>query len=1195
MTSSGQPFVTVRSVGGLIPPGVLERIGGGDQTLGGLTPEAYHLAEGERLNEAITRSWTRLLPAWSAFRRATQEFSGEEAGTATTREKWLLILFQELGFGRLQSSKSIVFEGKSYPISHVWQRIPIHLVGLNVSLDRRTAGIAGAARSTPHGVLQELLNRSPEMTWGLVSNGRLLRILRDNQSLTRQAYLEFDMEAMMEGEAYSDFVLLWLVCHQSRFEGSEPGDYWIEKWRRQAIEQGTRALESLRDSVENAIRCLGSGFLSHRENMGLRESLRTGKLTSQDYYHQLLRLIYRFIFLLVAEERDLLLLPTSEPRAREVYRHYYSFARLRFLAEQRRGTQHSDAWAGLQVTMKALGADTGCSQLALPALGGFLWEEKSLPDVLGCLITNESLLNAIRSMTFTQRDKVTSKVDFKNLGPEELGGIYEALLELKAEVNIDTAEFSLLTLPGHERHLTGSYYTTSSVVETMLDTSLEPLLGEAVKRAHPDSAILGLKICDPACGSGHFLIAAAHRIAGRLATIRSEGSEPSPSTLRSSLREVVSHCIYGVDVNPMAVELCKVNLWLEAMEPGLPLTFLDHRIQLGNSLLGTFRQDLAGGLPDTAFERKDGDDPKVVVALRKQNVREREGQTTLGEFDSAEARATVGWISGTSDDDITKVHEKERNWNAYVHSTYFLHSKFVFDAWSVAFTIPHVSEVEPITSRTLKAALADESSLSSSLREVITVRARELRLFHWELAFPDVFSGSSESGFDLLIGNPPWVRQELFRPWKPLLCRLVAYTSTADLSVSFVEVGLRLCRNGGFLSFLTPNKWFRAAYGRPLRALVSSGSTVKLLVDFGHTRTLFPGEDTFPAIIVTQRGKPRSGDTFSSLRFSDFDQTRPDIRNALIGQVSKLSLDILSKDEWLIEGETVLGIIDRIKANSIPLEMYLGSTPLSGIKTGFDRAFYIDEKFAHELLEQEAYREVIRPLIRGRDLKAWRPKRSHHWMIFIVSSENRKWPWSGKAIDEAEQSLAETYPRIYAHLKAFEEALKKREDQGAYWWELRSCSYYGAFLEPKTLIPVISYHPAVCIDDSGAVANNKTMMLMSTDPLVIASLNSRVGWWFMTMVFPHMKDEALAMQADFLSKFPIPKGSQSLGRIRELVDLCIQSDTPLGGSLSALREISLLVSSGYALTNEQIDYIDAHPAARDPLTSAGRGNGQSSS
>lgn len=268
-------FTTVRSEGAILPMDLLQRIAQSDTNLQGLTPESYYLLKTEKLNEAINRSWNRLLSAWVAFKAAREKLPEHDAGTTLTRERWLLILFSELGYGRLLTAKAIEVNDRSYSISHGWQNTPIHLVSFKVDLDHYTRTAAGNFRSSPHSLMQELLNRSDAHLWGFVSNGVRLRILRDNVSLTRQAYVEFDLEAMMDGEVYADFVLLWLLCHQSRVEAEKPEECWLEKWSRAAHDQGTRALDQLRDGVKEAITALGSGFLAHPANNTLREKLRS--------------------------------------------------------------------------------------------------------------------------------------------------------------------------------------------------------------------------------------------------------------------------------------------------------------------------------------------------------------------------------------------------------------------------------------------------------------------------------------------------------------------------------------------------------------------------------------------------------------------------------------------------------------------------------------------------------------------------------------------------------------------------------------------------------------------------------------------------------------------------------------------------------------------------------------------------------
>ncbi len=630
-----------------------------------------------------------------------------DLGTSLTRERWLLPLFRELDYGRLQTAPAVEIDGRSYPISHGWEHVPIHLVSYKLELDRRTPGVAGASTASPHSLLQVFLNRSGDNLWGFLSNGCKLRILRDNASLTRQAYVEFDLEAMMEGEVYSDFVLLWLLCHQSRVEGERPSDCWLEKWMKVAEDQGTRALDQLRDGVEAAITALGLGFLEHPVNHELRDKLTNGELDGQDYYRQLLRMVYRLLFLFVAEDRDLLLNPEADDAARECYVNYYSTRRLRRMAETFKGTRHPDLFEGLRLVMRLLSGDSNGAGagLGLVPLGSFLFSDAAVADVIDCQMSNQHLLDAVRalSLTYDQRALVYRSVDYKNLGPEELGSVYESLLELHPEINVPARRFALATAGGHERKTTGSYYTPTSLINALLDSALDPVLDEAVKPSPQtplpegegltaEERILDLKICDPACGSGHFLIAAANRMAKALAFVRTGEEEPPPAAIQQAKRHIISHCIYGVDINPIAVELCKVNLWMEALEPGKPLSFLDHRIQCGNSLLGTTPKLMAGGIPDDAFQPIEGDDRDFVASLRGQNRKERKdresGQMSLYEALPANYRAlhdATLWIGRAPDDTLAQVRIKEQLYYEMASDPEYVKARLLADAWCAAF------------------------------------------------------------------------------------------------------------------------------------------------------------------------------------------------------------------------------------------------------------------------------------------------------------------------------------------------------------------------------------------------------------------------------------------------------------------------------------------------------------------------------
>jgi hypothetical protein len=772
----------VVTIGGLLPRELLDRVVAGDKTVPGLDPTDYGLVPGERLNDAITRSWNRLQGVWESFRRALDTLpESDHTATALTRERWLRPLFDELGFAGLPVAKGLAVEGKAYAISHGWgETVPVHLPGARVPIDRVSRGVAGAARTSPHGLVQEFLNRSESCLWGIVSNGLLLRVLRDNASLTRQAYVEFDLQSMFDGEAFSDFVVLWLCCHRSRFEGEPPEKCLLEQWMTEAASAGTRALENLRGGVEKAIQALGEGFVAHRDNAALRDVLRSGGLTAAELQHQVLRLVYRLLFLLVAESRDLLLDPEADATAKERYRSFYSIDRLRTLSGRRRGTAHGDLWQSLVVTMTALGS-RGAPALALKPLGSFLWSPDAVEALAGVSLDNRHLLDAVRHLCLVHDEeaKVQRPVDYRNLGAEELGSVYESLLELHAEVDPDGRAFALETAAGNERKTTGSYYTPTSLISVLLDSALDPVLDEAERAGDPEAALLALKVCDPAAGSGHFLIAAAHRIAGRLASVRSGGVEPTPAELRHALRDVIGHCIYGIDVNPMAVELCKVSLWMEATEPGRPLSFLDHRIVCGNSLLGTTPALIDAGVPDEAFKPITGDDKTWATTLKKTNKRERthrnQGMFAFGSAiaeDVAALAEGVAELDALGDDSVEAIAAKEDRLGKLLHSEPAERAKLAADAWCAAFVTLKVEGAPVITDKVVRMAGETPDKLPSDERQAIEDMADRYRFLHLHVAFPDVFSvpehladadnelGGWDGGFDVVLGNPPWDKVE---------------------------------------------------------------------------------------------------------------------------------------------------------------------------------------------------------------------------------------------------------------------------------------------------------------------------------------------------------------------------------------------------------------------------------------------------
>ena len=785
MARRSQDFQTIHSEGGLLPLDLLRRVLDPRSGLAGNTADDYGLPAGERLNEAITQSWNRLHRHWVEFSEVAESLPDGTAGTHLTNDKWSLPLLRELAFGLLPVTAGPELDGRTFPIGRFFGPVPIHLVGCGLSLDRRAAGQRGAASANPHGMVQEFLNRSGSHLWAIVSNGLSLRVLRDSQALSRQSYLEFNLKAMFSGEVYSDFVLLWLMVHATRFfprDGDRPETCRLEQWTQEAERLGTRALGELRGGVERALAILGAGFTGHPKNDALREALRSGTLSPAGLHEQLLRVVYRLIFLFVAEDRTLdgrsLLHPPDDSEAariaRERYAEHYGTARLRRMAGSIKGSRHGDLWCQFRSLVAPFSGDPGEGaarrHLALPALGSFLWDSASTTALNETELTNFDFLEALRHLAYTRQNKVLRPVDYHNLGAEELGGVYESLLALTPQVN-GAGGFSFAEFTGNRRKTSGSYYTPDPLVQCLLDSALDPVVEAAVgdkAGTEAERAILDLKVCDPAVGSGHFLVGAAHRLARHLARIRAYGageSEPSPLLYQRALRDVIGRCLYGVDVNPMAAELCRVGLWLEALEPGKPLSFLDRHIRVGNSLLGAIPDLIEAGLPDAAFRPIQGDDKTTCSELRKRNKTEREhGQRDMGfvaeseeEYDSLASRSRS--IDHGPDDILEEVHTKEAQFRRLQESTDYRDAQQVADAWFAAFVWPkRPGVVEAPTTDTLRRLREGADALAPAQREEMERIAGRYQFFHWHLAFPEVFAAG---GFDCVLGNPPWERVKL--------------------------------------------------------------------------------------------------------------------------------------------------------------------------------------------------------------------------------------------------------------------------------------------------------------------------------------------------------------------------------------------------------------------------------------------------
>jgi hypothetical protein len=432
-----------------------------------------------------------------------------------------------------------------------------------------------------------------------------------------------------------------------------------------------------------------------------------------------------------------------------------------------------DAWEGMKSLFNAL-AD-GQSALGLVALGG-LFEPEKLSNLTACKVENKRFLKAIWHIAwFRPEGQPMTKVNWRDMQTEELGSVYESLLELTPELNLEGRDFTFAegdATKGNARKVSGSYYTPDSLVKLLLDTTLDPVLDAAESRNPNDPAaeLLKLSIIDPACGSGHFLLGAARRAAARIAQHRMPGAI-SKEVFQHALREVVSSCIYGSDRNPMAVELCKVALWIEALEPGKPLSFLDARIKCGDSLIGIFDYEmLKAGIPDDAYSVMSGDDKAVAKAFERLNKDERDGKAASGFIRSLAAPSEIidgaRRIAAMPEETLQEVKAKARAFARYEASDQWQRLKLVCDMYVAAFFTPKVGEVPsartlvdmPVPTTGAMWEAVSGKIRSDILQENATTVSEANSALHWPLAFPAVMA---RGGFDAVLGNPPWERIKL--------------------------------------------------------------------------------------------------------------------------------------------------------------------------------------------------------------------------------------------------------------------------------------------------------------------------------------------------------------------------------------------------------------------------------------------------
>lgn len=1010
-------FPSINIQGNIISSEIIEKIRSEDIKY--QQPSDFKLDKKNSVRDEIGFAWAAIRAHYTAFKIRAERLAEGESGVTSTRNSWMVPFFQELGYTLQFKPGAEQINLKSYHISHRAGNLndfPVHIMGINDDLDKRREN--GGPRLSPHALMQEFLNNT-DHTYALVTNGRYLRLLRDATRLVRLSYLEFDLEKMMEEELYADFAILFRLLHATRMP-QHPDNLEksiIEYYHQESLASGSRIREKLSVAVESSIKLLANGFLIHPANTLLREEIQQKRLSSEGYYLLQLRLIYRFLFLIVTEERNLVYLDTKDPevqRKRKVYYDFYSIERLRKLATRLHfvdGRKH-DLWEGLKTTFQLFERSTVGENLGIKPLGSGLFSPAALGLLPELKLSNETLLKVIRHLTLFENEQMNwVRVNYSDLDVEEFGSVYEGLLEYDAVFTESNGQPVFSFVEGKGRSSSGSHYTPEELVKPLIKHSLEYIIEDKLKQKNKEEALLSIKVCDVACGSGHILLSAARKIATELACIResldskADVQQPSPKYFRKAIRDVIKHCIYGVDKNPLAVELCKVALWLEAHNPGEPLGFLDHHIKCGDAIVGLAqREELDNGIADEAFKTLPGDDKEIANSYLKQNKSERKERETTGtqlkaEFDASvqgnvqEAMEEYGDFIKLPERTPEEIEAKQRSYNKFLNGKGYTFLKTMADTQVAQFFIPKTSANKDrlVNDAEFRQILRGYKSWQSQKTSYSVVIGQYQRFFHWFIEFPEVFQ---KGGFNCIIGNPPYLGAQ--KVTELLGDRVFSYLKEwyqvgglADLVVYFIFRISDLLENGNGFSILTTSSINKGdSHKLGLKVLVDKNS---LILNYVVRKRKWPGKaSTHIAMLSGFKGY------FSGVKYLD----------------DKIVEAISSDFESISKGETTMPFELKMNEES----SYIGSN-FNG------EGFIVEEAFVKNCLSKdEGYKEVLFKNLNGKEFNTSPTLKSHSYIINFKNFTEEQ---------------AKLYPICYNHLKETvypERQLNKEKKLREKWW-----------------------------------------------------------------------------------------------------------------------------------------------------------------
>ena len=999
-----------------------------------------------------------------------------------------------------------------------------------------------------------------DLDWGVLTNGRHWRLFHRAELSPTEAYLHVDLERILITDDVQNYIVFHrffsrpAFARQARSERSESdGRQRLDLYKGQS-DKATKVIEDhLSAHVEEIARQLCQGLVESCRMAG--EDV-TAPETRTAIYKNALFLIYRLLFVLYAEARDLLPLDVSAYRA----------VCLRdLLAEVRENHKHGlnydddyAIWERLQALFALI--DQGDPTAGVPAYNGGLFDPGRRPFLTRHRVRNDYLQAALirlvaipsRGQTYDQ-DREPQPIDYRDLSVRHLGSLYEGLLEYNLFVVEDEPRVvrvgqkktqylpysqagkvraSETVLPvgavyfsetAGERKATGSYYTPEDVVDYIVRHTVGEKLAElkagfyeeqAIERQLADLAdtpadvpahrqiqavlddqflrfvrqkVLDLKILDPAMGSGHFLVNATHTVADFVVELLNETpweNAAIDTDVATWKRRVAERCIFGVDLNELAVELAKLCLWMTTAAKGKPLTFLDHHLRWGNSLVGAWLKDVG------------------VYPLAK---KESEGAFTLPlerfQVDLDEVLAAYETLYAKSSDDVDEVREKARIFDEEIYPALQPYRELLDLHTGVYFFNDLGEETYAEMGDAVSDLVAWARLKAEELGDLLAQHAGR-RWFHWELEFPEVFA-AERGGFDAVVGNPPYVRQEGLGQDKAFFqASHAAYHGMADLYVYFFDRGLSLTRPAGRLGLITSNKFMRASYGGPLRKRLSDNVYPEQIVDFAQL-PLFPGLTVRTAIYVLENA-PANGRATRFAPVRSLDYARLDDEVAAVQK--ELAFGTLTEASWSLASTDEDAVLRKMETVGLLLGEYVKGQIFSGVKTGCNEAFIVDAMTRAQLIAEDPHNaEIIKPAVVGQDIGRYE-----------IDFANRYLIWTYVGID------IERYPAIERYLSQFRERLEKRSDKGDNWYELRPCSYYEEFAKPKIMYPDIARTSRFAYDETGLFCNNTAYIIPVADLYLLAVLNSSLALFYLKSRSAALEDAQRRAYLRFIDQYVRP-------------------------------------------------------------------------